>query len=421
MRRVLATELRRSPTGILAPFVFVVLIVIVQLSLRPGVVLWEDATFGLTASAIYINPVLAAIFALAAGRRSSAGGQLRLGASAGRAYSAVIVHWIGLAFWPIGAALLAFAVIAVTMAAMGASSVPMVLWLAAVAAGSGACCAAGYGVGWWLGGKWWVPPAVGIGTYAVWAGLRASQAPYWVLQSFPTTLNQTNPFVRYIEATLAGQLLWYLGLGLTILVVLSPRRLNRLSWLATLIVATIVAPIGLGLIVANNGQVTTGYNPRNYVCGGSAPTVCVLPAFASAIPTLESTFARFNYRVAGTEAVVTRLEHNVPGIGESTSPGAQSLYLEDLAPGYAEWALARYVEFHLGTGGCDFDAVERVWAVEIVDAWLAGEKSNYLSSVGPAGDAARRFESLSEDGRRLWFQANYRRILQCDIQLTDLG
>ena len=419
--RVLQKEIRRTafrwgPPGFIGLMVFGALSM-----LRTDVPMWGDITAGIAASGIFVNPIVAGLAAWEAGwrgrplRARSLGSARALGAGTIVQLSAMMC-WLALSY------VLAFVIVCVEMAGRGgAYGVANRWWLASAVSGSLLALVGGYCAGLGLRGRWFAGPLATVLMYLGFAAVSGTGLPYWVTQAYPDTLNSTNPFVVYILTTFVSQIAWYLGITAILMAVLAwgrrPARWPRPSLIAVVVLA-IVPGAGLAGLISTNGEITRGHNSRDYRCGVHPLPICVNTAYAKGIPALEKAFHDFNGRVAGTQLVATRLEHNVQGVGDRVSPGARDLYLEDLGPGFAESAVEDYEQTYGGLEKCTSPG--STVAHEIVDSWTVGLPLPDVGVPSAVMDTPGSFWRLASAGRTQWLVAHESEFRSCTLTIADL-
>lgn len=418
--RILLIEIKRAPTKWFIPLLIACAIYVAVVMIRPGVLLWSDISAGLNQSSGLVNPLLAGLMAWEGGRRAGGGFRWRLGGARRDPLLPRVAHVAGLLFWPALAALIVVVGLTIYMSAAGGYGHPVWGWLFATTAGGVASAVIGYFTGALTGPKWFIAPVVALGIYFGWIIVSQPQfLPHGVSQLYPTAVNGTNPFVKYIGATFVGQVIWYLAASLVLVLVLSSlvRGLTLRQCLVSMVGVAALAT-GVTLIQTTNGQITTGYNARGYQCQDQPVEICVHRAFSDGLSQLEMEFQDFNHRVRGTELVASRLEHNVAGKGDNPSEGARSLYVENLGSNFATYAVDYYVEKYGGIRKCR--SQESYNSHSVIDSWLKSERSWQLQSPTEAGDAARRFTGLTEAQRHSWFVQNEDAVLTCRLTATDL-
>jgi len=414
-------EVRTSLTLWTTPVIVLAVLYCAVIALKEGVYLWSDATQGLTTASLFLNPLLGGVTAAAAGRRERGGFSERIAGASDNAWRARLFFFAGITAAPALAGSLGVVAVVIYMNANGAEGDISWIWLVATTAGAVLCCAIGFALGIVFEGRWYVSVAVAVVLYFGWSLLQGSGLPFWIIQSFPTTFGGSNPNVRYIYATFIGQIFWYLGLAVVLTSVAFFRKsgVTQRVRRVTTATAAVAASVGLFLIISTNGQITTGYNARDYDCTGGSVELCLTPGYDRGADALQGAFYALNERAAGTPLVATKLEQNVEGIGESVSAGARAVYVEDLSPGFEGLSVSRYVQKYGGQVNCTEDP-DSAYAEDIVTAWLVGEPSWLLGAGGPGQDAAQRFADSDEATRRAWFATNYDAYQACSIQLAVL-
>ena len=413
---VIRSILLRSPVA-----VGVILILILEITsalgnTTPGFNLWADRINGLTNTSILAAVVAAGVSALEA-NRWQASNRVRL-RTASRSHLRVRSYHAGAVLLPLALAFwVAVAAVAAHAAFTGTYGAPSMLWLVSL------CCAIvlagtiGYVVGSVLPHRWYVGPAAALALYAAYVLLLASRAPYGIVSLFPASSNYDSVFTRKILATLGSQSIFFLSLSALLLLLLGLKTIPLLRnlFLAAPFVILVVAS-GL-TVITTNGQVTTGNNPRDFICVGERPTLCLNPGYAAAIDPLQSEYRRFADLTAGTPLAPERLEQNVQGIGDEPVAGSRSAYLEQwAAPDDLTFSVFRYVKKYGSASQCS-NAEGSYYGAE-VDSWLS---NFYESTDGSAANAVSRAlaEQTPEQGTA-WFRAHYDSYASCSLTANDM-
>ncbi|HUK73739.1 MAG TPA: hypothetical protein VLW50_34175 [Streptosporangiaceae bacterium] len=154
-----------------------------------------------------------------------------------------------------------------------------------------------------------------------------------------------SPFTDWRSGLFVAALTWFCGLAAAAIVAAGLILTRRHRYAIGLAAASIVAVVGLGQLRADTGHPITPVT-ASVVCRSWPLEVCVYPAFASALPRLESAFTAVAAQVSGTPAAVRSIVQLPPGDNASQWPGGYGFHLDDLGPGYelrAESDLVRQV------------------------------------------------------------------------------
>lgn len=405
-------EARKSSIRFFLPLLAFLPVLVIYTAQRPGVYLWSDISWAFNQASALINPLVVGLFAFEAARRETARFDRRL-AAAVRPTQARLLHLVGSLTWVVVAYVLAFLYAVAYMTVHDGYGAPIWTWQLGTVLSTVVWASLGYAVGRFAGIRWYVFAGLPIISYFVWLFISGpSRLQYWLVQLYPTALNGTNPFVKYIYSTIIGQIAWYLGLVVIVLVLLL-RYLQPTARVSLLIAAVCVSALGVGAVMDRNGQFTTGYNARDYVCGSGQPVVCVNPGYKKGVLPVEAAFRSFDSKVQGTPLVVARLEQQVQGVGDSPSRGARSLYLEDLGPNYPLLAVAGYVDRYSGEENCR--STDPTILHLIIQSWLSGERDPLTSAGGPVQRAARWFDGQSASQKNIWLQSHYSAVRECRL------
>lgn len=419
--RIALTICVRSVTPYAAVLIAVVSVGLATMSVRPGFLLWSDLVTGLSVSSVYTGCVAAGIAAYESGRwfeanRERSRFSVRSGPHVRAIHAAATVLPLLVGY--------ALAVLALTFYAGGRGfyGAPNLWWLSSLAAALVAAAAAGYAIGALAGRRWWVPPAAALGFFACYIVSRGTTAPYGVVSLFPAVTNSDSEFVEYVTPTMVGQVGAWLG-GSVLVIVLAGRltHASRIALSGVVIIASASVIAGVASVVVTNGQYTTGYNDRDFVCEGDDTVVCLNPGYLPAMEPLLSAVGRFNAIAAGTRLVAERLEQNVEGVGDEPADGARSIYIEQLeSEEDIDFAMYRYVSKYGAVQSCLAQSgdLSGLRLSATVDAWLSG----YTAEAEGAGlgRGVRRLEQLSPREGAAWFSAHADDYFACTLHAEDL-
>lgn len=410
-------HLRISSVKALTPLLVLAPILVVATSQRVGVYVWSDVSWSFNQASALSNPVVAGFFAFEGARLGGADQRLRL-ASAARPLRGLMFRLAGGMTWLILANVVGFCILAIYIVVHGGYGFPVWGWHIATILGTFVWALLGFALGAMFGKRWYVYLASALASYFIWLVLTGiARPPYWIVQLYPTALNGTNPFVRYIYLTMLGQSLWYVGLTLVIVAVLC-NQLRILRVGSAMLISGVSCIIGCIAVISTGGQFTTGYNSRDYTCGQAKPIVCTLRPFAAGNARIASAFAGLNRRASETPLAVQKLEQQVEGVGDEPSEGARSLYIEDLGPGFANIAVEEYVQHYGGSENC-VDA-DHMIAHSILESWLAGERSPFTEADGDVRRAARFLADGATSKQIAWFKANYSAFESCTLLVGSI-
>lgn len=429
----------RRGTAVPAAFaIAAVYLVFVQLSLTPGLNLWADVVTGLSSASLFCGLLAAGLSAFEGGRWTAAN-RARLIASARSPLADRLVHFIEVASPLLGGYLLALATRTIIAAVTGTYGSPSAWWLIALGSALVASAGFGYAVGAALASRlnnrWFVAPAVAVVFLAGYIGLAAADLPNGVTRLYPVIIELDSVFSRYVTSTMAGQCVLFCSA--TALLVTACGSIERIRRPSSVLVGAmliggalvITAVGGATAIIASNGQLTSGYNPRDFTCEtrGSL-TACLNRGYAVALDAVTHRFTEMNSRAAGTPLVAHRLEQNVEGVGDVVSRGARSVYVEkfgsqrDIA-----FAAGRYVEKYGGFARCGTNesllqaqADEAAYSELYVDSWLSGDSSSLPFGTAPGESHLKSLRALSLPQANAWFRAHYARFEACELTFADL-
>ncbi len=181
----------------------------------------------------------------------------------------------------------------------------------------------------------WVPAAVLAAGWAAaaWSGTGWPAGAHWpALLASPDVHHSA--FAQWRPGLFGAALTWFCGLVaafvLTSCWVLTRRRRYAIAVAA----ASVVAGVGVGQLRCDAAHPVTAV-PAIAVCRTWPLKVCVNPAFAAALPQLETAFTAVAVEVSGTGAAVRSVTQLPPGTHVVPVPGGYGFHLDNLAPGYA--------------------------------------------------------------------------------------
>lgn len=387
----------------------------------PGVNLWADLVTGLSQASLYTGAIAAGFAALEAGRWAPAAAP-HLAASARAPVSVRALHAIVSIAPIVGGYLTSLLVLGTYGAVTGAYGSPYPPWLIALGGGLVLASAAGYSVGSAVGNRWFVAPAAAIGFYALFVVVRLTPVPFGAKSLYPVVTTMDSVFDRHLGAAMWGQTAFFLGLSIVLILIVKRgwRPALRAILGGVCVLAAAAAIVGAGTVLATNGQYTTGYNSRDFVCtSGPGLTTCLNRGYASAMPLVAQQFEKMNEKAAGTGLMATKLEQNVEGIGDAPAPDSRSVYIEQVNRASIAFSVYRYVEKYGGSYNCR-DSTSYL-AHDYVDVWLSGDKDS-ITDVGDLPGLAqyRKLEALTPSEANSWFQAHFDLYLSCRLSISDL-
>ncbi|WEK12998.1 MAG: hypothetical protein P0Y48_11065 [Candidatus Microbacterium phytovorans] len=287
-------------------------------------------------------------------------------------------------------------------------------------------CAFGYTVGHLVGSRWFTAPGTALAYFGLFVLVQSAPLPYGFRSLFPAIANRDTEFARYITATMWGQSAFFLAVSALLLLAARCTHFPRERWHVLAATAAVVTGCLAGsVVVGTNGQYVAGYNPRDFVCAGEAPEICVNRGYQEGLEGLRGRFDALYAKAAGTSLLATRVEQNVEGVGDLPAPGARSIYIEGVDAEGLDQTVGRYVEKYGGFAACDLEHVpyDTLMATIIVDTWLSGFDDYDPAELDPATPAGREWKALSvlsaESGNR-WLRDHERAYLTCALSLDDL-
>ncbi len=154
-----------------------------------------------------------------------------------------------------------------------------------------------------------------------------------------------SPFTEWRPGLFLAAITWFSGLTAAAILASGLLLSHGRRYAIGLAAASVVAAVSLGQLRADAARPVTAVSAA-VVCRSWPLQVCVNPAFAPALPQLESAFTVVAAQVSGTPAAVRSITQLPPGRNGSPGPGGYSFHLDDLGSGYelrAESDLVRQV------------------------------------------------------------------------------
>jgi hypothetical protein len=419
------TAARHSSTIVLGILLLILYPSLAFTCMHAGLNLWSDFVTGLSQASVYTGLLAAGFCAWEAGRWA-APGSTRLRAAVRASALVRLAHAVAIIVPAVAGFAFALTVLAIVGWTTGTYGAPSGPWVVTLAAALVAACSFGYTVGAILGRRWFVPPLAAVLFLSAFVVSRVVPVPHGVRSLYPVVLDADDVFVRHIAPTMWGQSVLFVSVAV-LLILLVGGGGRRVLFPRVLAIAALVAAsvAGAAMVIATNGQYTTGYNHRDFVCSGSAPEICLNRGYAAALPAMKDRFAELNERSAGTSLTATRLEQNGEGIGDVTSAGARSVYLETVDDPGIGFAVSRYVDKYGGTATCDFDSPDLTSfaAVSIVNTWLSGYDElgfEETDETTPEGAKYARFMQLGVEEGNAWLREHEAAYMACTLTLEDL-
>jgi hypothetical protein len=425
-----ASSLRWSMLAIIAADVLAVLTMHTS-----GVWIWSDVDSGLGAAGTLAAPIATGVAAFEAQRRFG-NGMRRRARSSVRPASAVVVHAVVTLAWVAVAVLSVALGFVAVYAAVRASGTFDPWWAVAGGAGIIAAAAIGYAAGALVRSRLIAPlAAVAVYLGSVLVSSLQFSGWYWTSQLYPATLRESSAFDTTISRTFQGQTIWYLGVALVLLAAVVVIVNGRVVSAAFAIVAIAALFAGATIVHGTNGQAVRSdpgsAGPRTCERSTNGVEVCVLAAYASALPELTARFGKLYGITQGTGLEFPgRLEHLPRGIGGDPPAGSAALHLDALGPNSIgqDSVAAAIVEFVQSEIVCrdnrDYQDTPDggIWMLPVT-ALLGAD-----GRLGPAlvvGDTARPQQALdtllamTDDQLRDWLDAHADAIHECMLGASD--
>ena len=392
---------------------------------RPGLNLWADFVTGLSQSTVVTGPLAAGFAAIVVSSwTKSATPRIRVATKSGwlillRALNALLVPL--LVSFPLSVFL-----VGIYSYLTGTYGAPHPPWLLCLWACSIGAIGFGASLGFVLAGRWYVAPLASLlflGGHILASSL---DLRFGVRSLFPTVVNQDTEFAIYFSDTMLAQAALFISVSALMVVLAFQSVTRKLARSASLTVLLLLFSIYSGALVLNrNGQYLTGFNHRDFVCGGDALVICLNRGYADGLHPLSEAFTTPMNRVDGTPLAPALLEQNVQGVGDEPSQGARSIYIESIDEDGISLAVYRYFETYGGVTSCmeSTRTTEQVLATLIVTGWLAGYDEVGFSESPKSSIEWQKWNGLHELSEHVaidWFNTHYVEFMDCTLTLSDL-
>jgi hypothetical protein len=422
--RALGVELRRGPGLPAFPLLVLLQAFGTRQLLWPGSRVWENATSALVGAVQLVGPIAAGLAAWAAGRQGRRGTSYLPELAARPVWHAAGAQLVASAAWPLAAYLLvSVGVFGWTAAGATWQAGPDLLWWAAGGAGLALHSVLGDVAGRSVP-RPWLPPLAAVACYGVVAWNLSKAGREWYFLS-PVTVQLESLFRDVDNQLFLGQLAWYAGLAvLAVAAWALVATTDSHTVPATAVALGLVATVIGGLVVnSTHGRPFVGKpTALRYRCAGTAPQVCVHPAFAEALPELQRQFTTLARRLAGTPAGFTRIEQRPRGVGSTPSLGAAAFHLDSLERDYPLLAAAEYLDEHLGGGAaCTDDSDDARAGADyalLVRAWLL-DRALFIPATDDERRALRWFLERTDGERSQWLRVHFPKLTTCTLGPED--
>jgi len=187
---------------------------------------------------------------------------------------------------------------------------------------------------------------------------------------------------------------------------------------------TLLALVGAGVLVAQDGR---GNRPGVFVtwtCSGHTPQLCLHPALRSVRPALDAQLVPVAARLAGTPFELRRVEQRPRGLG--SAPGAVAFALDDGRPQSVRQAVQGVVIRRLGVEESCYRPQDGSLRpgypyAAIVAASVLGTPGLAIYETPTQGRAAVRLHTLSTEQERSWLTQKEGKIRSCELRATDFA
>jgi hypothetical protein len=418
MAAVLRAELRHSPMLAAVPVLAFLGGLATWRDLIPGVATWEATSQALLGGTQLIGPVAAGLACWIAQReRRRRLAYLRV-LSADRAPAVPLLQLAAAVLWSVAAYLSVGGAVSLHTLVHHGTGRPSLGAVAVGCLGVAVHVAVGYLAGMMAGWRA-LPPLVALACYvAVAIGMDYGGSSLYLLS--PVTVEIANVFLGWQGGVFAAQAGWLLAVLAVLVALIAMRgRVTRIAVVAGLAALFAAVPAAQRVAAYDGHLFADGIPATARVCEGTAPQVCLHPAYRRAAEPIRREFAPLVHRLAGTPARITVLQHRAPWDRSPLAPGVMPLYLEDLAPGYGVRAREAFVQALTDGDKCAArDGPEAWWYSELVSSWLLDEPPFLPSELVPAND---RLTRATEEQRRAWFAAHFAAYRDCALTAASFS
>lgn len=180
-----------------------------------------------------------------------------------------------------------------------------------------------------------LPAAVLAATWALdtCAGARRNNGTAWPALLVSPDVHHS-PFTEWRAGFFVAALTWFCGVAAAAILASGWALTRTHRYAIGFTAASVMAGVGLGHLHADAAHPMTPVS-ASVVCRSWPLVVCVNPAFAPALPQLESAFTEVAAGVSGTPAAVRSVMQLPPGASVSSRQGGYGFHLDDLRQGYA--------------------------------------------------------------------------------------
>ncbi|MET8358892.1 hypothetical protein [Micromonospora sp. NPDC005171] len=408
-------ELRRGPGLWTLPVLAALGVFMARAQLSADTV-WAYATGAVTSAPVLMAPLAVGVAAWA-GSRSQRPGVRHAWLLAGRDPAQAPLAEAGVL---VACATLAYALVAaVTLVPTATTATwggPFWWWLASAGAGLAAVVAVAYAVGVLLPGRF-TPFIVAVVHYLAtnW-NLRQHGTLYAM---FPHTLELIPPFSAPHTPTMLGQLIWFIGLALLTLSLVSVKVRSSVRVAIPAIAASLTLAVsGAGILIGENGRYVDVNRHIIWSCSGNSPQVCIHPAFATSLAPITQRAQAISQRLASTPFAISRVEQRPRGVGGTPTPGAIAYAVDAPTQEHYDRASIEIAIGALGIESCrpgaQRDRTGHAMA-QLLVAWAVDDEKLFIPDEPRYQQAKVRFLSLSLPAQQQWLTTHVDAVHACSV------
>lgn len=288
------------------------------------------------------------------------------------------------------------------------------------------------------------PVFVAVFVWVLSAYVRTSRPARRASLLLPADLHRFDIFNRLNPVVAPAQIVFYVGMACLLVAVWGygsamPRafgvrfaRASTVSALPRSRDVTLTLSLAAGLVLATPAAVVLAAQDGRsnapgvftaFDCAGSAPSLCLHPALASARPRVLAAFDPIAKRLESTPFALRRIEQLPRGIGGTPSAGSVAFGLDDASAGAIGQAASELSVNAFGVGDKCFDDVgtpkEGYSYAQLVSSWAAGNPSLFFPNSSKEEAAQKLFLNFTTPQAQRWITSHAASIRACALTSGD--
>lgn len=256
----------------------------------------------------------------------------------------------------------------------------------------------------------------------LWSALNAAGGgDFWSLWA-PTIMQLGSPFISVNDGVTLRLVGWHVGLAAVVFFVWSVWGLRARSAVPVVVLLSSVALLASsGAALAMSPRILGTRTTFTYACAGSAPEVCVHPAYAKGLPALQSAFGPVVDHLEGSRLAVLRTEQHLRDGSSSGRTDVKWYAFDNLESGFERFAAIELILAIAPVMACRPTASndpreQNLRSQLVVGAWLLSDRSQL---DGDGDDGSRLYEWLSglqREARIDWLNKHASDIAACQLR-----